>query len=64
MEGWVALVFQGDLVGHIKCSGTVLDQPGIGNRLEFTLDLDQSYLPKLLSDLDHLVETFPVIGNC
>jgi hypothetical protein len=63
MEGWVSLDFEGDRLGHIRCSGTVMDDPGIGNRLNFTLDLDQSYLPQLISDLDHLIEVFPPIGR-
>jgi hypothetical protein len=63
VEGWITLhLVVTDGLGHIRCDGTVTDQPGIGNRLTFSLDLDQSYLPQLIADLDELTTNFPVVG--
>jgi hypothetical protein len=63
MEGWVTLLLDGDGLGHVAFRGTVVDQPGIGNRLDFSLELDQSQLPSLICELDHILATYPVIGT-
>ncbi len=63
MEGWLELRFIADRLGHVKIAGDLLDQPGIGNRLSFALDLDQTYLPSILSALDEVIRAFPVIGS-
>ncbi len=62
LEGWIELVFSIDKMGHILLKGMLLDDPGIGNRLTFRLDLDQSYLPDILRALDDVNARFPVIG--
>jgi hypothetical protein len=38
-------------------------QPGIGNRLTFGLDFDQTELPEILRGLDAICAAFPVIGK-
>lgn len=40
-----------------------MDQPGIGNRLTFGLDFDQTELPEILRGLDAICAAFPVVGK-
>jgi hypothetical protein len=49
-----------DEVGRIAVEGMAMDHPGV--ELKFVFDLDQSYLPKIISDLDEIVTEFPVRG--
>ena len=44
LEGQLHLRLAGDGKGHVELVGDVADQPGIGNRLHFTLEFDQSQL--------------------
>ena len=52
MEGQLLLRLIGDGKGHIELTGEVADQPGIGNRLNFTLRCDQSLLGASIRDLE------------
>ena len=52
--------FTGDGRGHIALKGLATDAPGTGNRLEFELALDQTYLPSAIGELDEIVRSFPV----
>lgn len=61
MEEQLSLVMQGDDKGHITVSGTLLDQPGIGNALRFQFEMDQSYLPSLINELEMVTVRFPVL---
>jgi hypothetical protein len=45
MEGWLTVDIQGDGKGHFRAGCIAVDQPGIGNRLTFGLDFDQTELP-------------------
>lgn len=60
LEEQLSLELVGDGLGHIALKGMALDAPGMGNRLEFHLDLDQGHLATALLGLDNVVETFPV----
>ena len=60
MEGQLLLRLIGDGKGHIELTGEVADQPGIGNRLNFTLRFDQSQLGASIRDLDKVASEFPV----
>ena len=48
-----------DKTGHVTLHGDIVDQPGIGNRLQFTLNLDQSELERSIRQLDAVIVTFP-----
>jgi hypothetical protein len=63
MEGQLSLKLVGDGRGHIRVVGESVDQVGIGNRLSFGFEIDQTYLKRILSDLGSLVEAFPIIGT-
>jgi len=48
------LQFEGDGLGHITISGTALAYPTYGNKLDFSLAIDQSYLPALITQLQNI----------
>jgi hypothetical protein len=62
MEGWLSIRVEGDGRGHMKCECTLLDEPGIGNRLEFTLNTDQTFTRSTVDELTAAVHEFPVLG--
>ncbi len=59
MEGQLSLRLVGDGAGHIELSGEVADQAGVGNRLHFTLQFDQSQLGASLRELEKITSQFP-----
>jgi hypothetical protein len=63
MEGQLAIDVQGDGKGHFHAACLAVDQPGIGNRLTFGLDFDQTELPEILRGLDAICVAFPVVGK-
>jgi len=60
LEGQLHLRLAGDGKGHIELVGDVADQAGIGNRLHFTLDFDQSQLGASIRELETVVAAFPI----
>jgi hypothetical protein len=60
LEGQLHLRLAGDGKGHIELVGDVADQPGVGNRLHFTLNFEQSQLRASIGGLENAVSTFPV----
>jgi hypothetical protein len=60
LEGQLSLTLNCDVRGHVTLRGEVLDQAGIGNRLSFHLDLDQSFLQQSIRELDAVITAFPV----
>ena len=60
MEGQLTLRLVGDGKGHMELRGEVADQAGIGNRLHFTLQFDQSQLGASIRELDRVISQFPV----
>jgi carbon monoxide dehydrogenase subunit G len=63
MEGQVALFLSGDGKGHIRVDGEAIDAAGSGNRLKFSFELDQTYLPAIGRSLEYLLAAFPVTGS-
>jgi hypothetical protein len=63
LEGQLAISVEGDGKGHFHAACVALDQPGIGNRLTFGLDFDQTELPDILRGLDATCAAFPVVGK-
>ncbi len=64
IEDQLSLKLTGDGRGHIALKGLALDVPGMGNRLEFHLDLDTGHLSSALRELDEIVGAFPTrIGS-
>lgn len=60
LEGQLHLKATGDGKGHVELVGMVADQPGIGNRLHFTLQFDRSQLGASIHELEKVTEAFPV----
>ena len=62
MEEWISFSLTGDGRGHVILKGQVRDRPGSENTLNFTIELDQTFLPQILKGLDKTIKLFPVIG--
>ena len=60
MEGQLSLRLAGDGKGHIELHGEVADQAGVGNRLHFTLEFDQSQLGASVRELERVASQFPI----
>ena len=63
LEGQLAFSLTGDDQGHVSVKGEAVDQAGIGNRLHFEFDIDQTSLPQICQALEHLLVAFPVTGT-
>lgn len=60
LEGQLSLRLTGDGNGHIALNGQVADQPGIGNRLHFSLKFDHSQLGAAIRELERVTSQFPI----
>lgn len=60
LESQLTLQMTADGKGHIELRGEVVDQPGVGNRLRFTLQFDESQLAVSIRELERVVAQFPV----
>lgn len=60
LEEQLELTLTADSKGRITLSGRVADEAGVGNRLCFEFDFDQSQLNTSLRELEQVVETFPI----
>jgi hypothetical protein len=63
MEGWLKIGIVGDGRGHLTATCELRDDPTFGNQLHYTLDFDQTLLPKVIESLDNIIDAFPVIGK-
>ena len=59
MEGQLSLRLIGDGKGHIELHGTVVDEAGVGNRLDFTLHFDQTQLRASICEIERITSQFP-----
>lgn len=59
LEDQLSLELTGNGRGGIALKGIAIDAPGTGNRLEFELELDQSYIPSVLEGLNEILDKFP-----
>jgi hypothetical protein len=62
MEGWLRIDVQGDGKGQFHAACEAIDQPGLGNRLRFKIDFDQTELSAIVRDLDAICKAVPVVG--
>ncbi|HEY8357345.1 MAG TPA: hypothetical protein VIL30_07755 [Ramlibacter sp.] len=60
LEEQLGLELTGDGRGHVVLKGVALDAPGVGNRLEFEIPLDQGHLSTALKGLHGITSSFPV----
>ena len=59
LEDQLKLRLAGDRRGHILVRGTAKDRVGTGNELEFGFEIDQSYLPEIMKELEAIEKCFP-----
>jgi hypothetical protein len=55
IEGQLWLLLEVDRKGDIQINGKIYDRAGGGNVLSFTIQIDQSYLLRTLSELDQVL---------
>lgn len=58
LEEQLALSLTGDGKGHITVEGTAIDFAGTGNRLLFEFAIDQTYLPRVIAELQRVEHDF------
>jgi hypothetical protein len=63
LEGWLEVKCVGDGRGHIDIACRLTNEPGIGDTMSFRLDIDQTYLPAILSSLDEVLAAYPSIQD-
>ncbi len=63
VEQWLTIHVAGDGRGHFEATCQLRDEPGMGNRLAFSLAFDQTYLPAVLRSLEAILHRFPVVGR-
>jgi hypothetical protein len=63
MEQQLTINVIGDKLGHFTAECEAIDELGIGNRLNFSLSFDQTEIPKILKELDNVINEFPVVGK-
>ncbi|MEU8104615.1 hypothetical protein AB0C18_12940 [Nonomuraea muscovyensis] len=64
LEHWVELVMECHPTGSLSISGTVADDPSMGNTLRFEVEgLDQTDIPAIIDALVAVDERFPVQGR-
>jgi hypothetical protein len=63
VEGQIEISLTADRKGRVRVQGVALDQPGVGNRLHFEFEIDQTYLTRISAALEHLLTAFPVTGT-
>ena len=63
MEGQIAFSLAGDGKGHVRVQGEAADSPAGDNRLQFSFEIDQTYLPQMCRSLEIILAAFPVLGT-
>ena len=63
LESQVDIKITGDGIGHLKAECEVMDSAGIGNKLEFEINFDQTHVPKILNQLEKIINQFPKAGE-
>jgi hypothetical protein len=63
IEEWLMVMLIGDGLGHFKVECRACDSPGTGNTLQFEFQIDQTYIPNLITQVSNILEMFPVKGQ-
>ena len=63
LENQVDIKIKGDGIGHLNAECEVMDFAGMGNKLIFEINFDQTHIPKLLNELGKIISKFPKIGE-
>jgi hypothetical protein len=60
LEGWLSFEITGDGMGHFSCTGEVMDGFIQGNTLSFNLNIDQTFLPEILKNLEKVENSLTI----
>lgn len=63
LDDYVNIIVTGDGIGHLKAKCTLMESNIPLNELTFELEFDQTYLPDIISQLNNITRTFPIIGD-
>ena len=63
IEEQLMIIAEGDGKGHIEVRGEALDAAGHGNRLAFSLGIDQTQLATVIKELKEITAKYPVRGE-
>lgn len=63
IEGQVEIKIKGDGIGHFEANCFVMDQAGIGNKLDFEINFDQTIIPEMIRQLNDITTTYPISGD-
>lgn len=59
LEDQLTMDFTGDELGHININVRAQDQAGVGNILEFDLNIDQTDVKVLIDQLNEIIREYP-----
>ena len=62
LEGWIQIAISADGKGQFHAACVADDEPGVGNRLTFGIDFDQTELPAILGGLDEICDAIAARG--
>lgn len=62
VEGQLAFTLTAGASDRLQISGEAIDVAGIGNRLQFSFDLDRHVVADICHALESLLVAFPVVG--
>jgi hypothetical protein len=60
IEEQLHLLLVGDGKGHIELTGELIDRPGLGNRLHFKLQFDQTQLAVSIQELERVMSVYSI----
>lgn len=60
LEEWVIMTIKGDGLGHFFTEGYVRGKPGGANKICFSFEFDQTIMPKIMNNLNKLIEEYPI----
>jgi hypothetical protein len=63
IEGQIIIIIKGDGIGHFEANCSVMDIAGLGNKLDFEINFDQTFIPEMIRQLENINKTFPVFGE-
>lgn len=63
LEDALLIDLQSDRRGHLELTARVRYPVGIGATLEFALEMDQTYLPAVIKQIEEIMLRYPVVGQ-
>jgi len=63
LESQIQIKIVGDGLGHFTVDCQVVDEVGIGNKLNVEMTFDQTQIPNFIRQLDKIVKQFPIQGT-